>query len=383
MALMLAVAVAGGAGFGLGRFSARSPAESGVRSASGRLATAQPTPKAGEGDARATGAGAAESPEAKFRRLAARIHNPVTEREAASALAELAAHDPQRALALALAEPNLRRRVALRDAVLRGWAAHDPDAAAQSALAVREADRTTAVAAVLAGAVEHSPDGAVSLGVRLIASDSAHAADYGQALLTALAEAGEFGLATKFVAASPATPLRAEQMNAAFQTWAEHEPQAAAEAVNAIADPALREEAFRGMAVGWAAADPVGLANFAAGLPAGEGRAQALANALPRWVEQDPVAAASWLAQHDTSPDFDMGVIAVANQPGLLTDRPEMAMNLASSIADPPLRTNTLRTLALKWAEHDPASARHFVETSADFSPEERVSILAETGQKP
>lgn len=309
--------------------------------------------------------------------------SPATEREQAAALAELAAADPPRAMALALAEPNLRVRARLRNAVLRGWASHDPDAAAKCALGLREADRSDAISAVLSGAIGRSPPDAVRLGTQLCAQDSARAADYGGALISALAEVGEFQLATRFVAASAATPLRAEQMNTAFQLWAEHRPAEAAAAVNDIADPELQREAFHGMAVGWAAADPMALANYAVNLPAGDPRAQALANALPRWVEQDPVAAAQWLAQHDSSPDFDMGVVAVANQPALLADRPEMAMSLAASISDPPLRTNTLRTLVLKWAERDPAAARRFVASSPDFAPEERRAILAETNPTP
>jgi len=309
--------------------------------------------------------------------------SPADERAQAAALAELAATDPQRALALVRAEPNLAVRAGWRDAVLRGWATHDAAAAARYALSLRESERGAAIAAVLTGAVAQSPETAAQLGGRLSAEDAPRAPEYGQALVSALADAGEFRVAARFVAGTAATPLRAEQMNTAFQLWAEHRPAEAAAAVDELADPDLRREAFRGLAVGWAAADPAALANFAAALPPGESRAQALANAVPRWVEQDPVAAAQWLVQHDGSPDYDMGVLAVANQPALLAGRPETAMSLAASISDPPLRTNTLRTLALKWAEHDPAAARRFVAGSPDFSPEERNAILAETGPTP
>ncbi len=386
--VILGVALSAGAvGYFVGwRAGARTHTESsGTDSVTTQAGRGQASRVATAGESASDAAARTAEPWAtRWQRLAhTGANSPATEREKAAALTELTATDPRRALALALAEPNLSLRARFRDAVLRGWATHDPDAAAKWALTLHEADRSDAIAAVLAGAVAHAPDAAVQLAARLCAQDGVRAADYGQALIGGLADAGEFQLATRFVAASAATPLRAEQMNTAFQLWAEHRPEEAAAAVDAIADPDLRREAFRGMAVGWAAADPVGLANFAVNLPAGETRAQALANALPRWVEQDPVAAAGWLAQHDTNPDFDLGVVAVANQPALLSDRPEMAMSLAASISDPALRTNTLRTLVLNWAARDAAAARRFVASSSDFPPDERAAILAETAQTP
>lgn len=327
---------------------------------------------------------AAIDPEALWRRLSARHEpTPADEKAMAVALGALARRDPQRALSLALAEANLVRRALWRDTVLRAWAANDPESATQWALARREVDRVAAVTAVLHGAVARSPDEAAALGARLCTQDPAHAADYGGALIGALAEAGNFPVAVGFVAASTDTPLRIEQMNTAFQLWAQHQPGAAAAAVDAVADPRLRLEAFRGMAVGWATADPVSLANYAVNLPTGELRAQALSNALPRWVDQNPTAAAEWIGQHDGNADFDMGVVAVAQQPGLIADRPETAMGLAESITDPALRTNTLHNLALTWAQHDVAAARRFIESSTDFSDMERKVLLAEAVPSP
>jgi hypothetical protein len=309
-----------------------------------------------------------------------RPRTPAAERTLAENLEELAHRDPQSAMARALAENNRRLRAILRNAVLRGWAASDPRKAGEWAMALPDHARDEAAEAVLTGAVAN-PDAAIELARAFATQDSAHAADYGQVLIAALANAGEFKRATDFVAGNPTSPLRLEQMNSTFSVWAQHQPEQAAAAVNAITDPALREEAFRGMAIGWATADPAALAGFAVNLSPGEQRAQALANALPRWVEEDPVAASAWIAQHDSNADFDMGIIAIANMPQSLAERPEASLRLVESVADVPLRTNTLRTLALKWAERDPAAARRYVESSTGFSVEERTSLLNEIGQ--
>ena len=71
---------------------------------------------------------------ARWQHWSAAPRTPENEREMAAFLTELATRDHERALALALAEGNLRLREILCNAVLRGWAACSPDDASSWAL---------------------------------------------------------------------------------------------------------------------------------------------------------------------------------------------------------------------------------------------------------
>lgn len=317
-----------------------------------------------------------------YDRLCALPRTPEHERKLAALLAELAHRDPRQAMALALRQDNWAWRESLRDAVLRGWAEVDATDAADWARSLPERARSGAMTAVLTGAAA-DPAQAAAVASAACEADPVESANYGSALLNALAEHGAFAAAARFVAGRPASPLRLEQADTTFTLWAENRPDEAAAAAAAINDPELQKAALHGVAVGWSAADPVAAANYAAQLPPGEARAAMLANAIPRWVEQDPIAAAGWLETHGTGPDFDMGVVAVATLPRMVTQRPDVAVALAQTISDGPLRLNTLRTLTLRWAELDGAAATHFVQSSGVFSSAEQATILAEIQPKP
>lgn len=310
----------------------------------------------------------------------AKRRTPRTERAMATLLRELASRDHDRALQLALAEPNWKLRGELRSAVLRGWAEAAPGAAAAYALGLRADERAAAFAAVFAGAAGQ-PDEVVAVAGSVCKQDPDRAFDYTKALIATLGEEGHFDVTARFLAGRPASPQRLEEADNAFSLWAEHCPAEAAQAANAITDPELRAAAFRGAVVGWSQADPAALANYAATLPPGDGRSIAIANAVPRWVERDPVAAATWMVQRDPDPDFDMGVVAIATVPTLVTQRPELAVSLAQTIADAPLRAITVRNLVSQWAQGDSDAAAHYVETSSAFDEADRAAILGEIRQ--
>jgi hypothetical protein len=303
--------------------------------------------------------------------------SPRSERAQADLLVELASHDPQRALSIALAEHNLRVRAELRNAALRGWASTDAQAATEYALGLREDERRDAMAAVFAGAAADSP-AALRVAGEACDRDSARAFEYTQALVAKLGEVGQFATALQFLASRPAQPQRLEEADNAFAFWAAHQPADAAAAAEALADPDLRAAAFRGTVVGWSQADPAGLAEYATRLEPGESRSVALANAVPRWVEQDPTAAVNWINQHAGDADLDSGIAAVANLPGIVKNQPTVAIDLAKSISDAPLRENTLQNLVLRWAQSDAASAGQFVANSPLFSDGQRALVLAQ-----
>jgi hypothetical protein len=300
---------------------------------------------------------------------------PASEREMAACLEELAAHEPERALALALRENNFRLRQNLRSAVLRGWASTASEDAAAWSLALPEGDRLLAIEAVFGGAAQQ-PEEAAKLGARLCAQDPASAGDYGQFLITGLTEAGAYETAAQFAASDKSTHHSA-WLNTAFFHWSTHQPDQALAAFGKISDPELRGPAFQGMIMGWAMANPAAVAAYAVHLEPGENRSQALSQALPQWASRDPIAASEWMINHfDPSPDLDAGVAAVATMPNLVNTRPEVAVGWAESIAEPVMRANTLRMIGQQWAQRDAEAIRRFIASTPDLLATDRTALL-------
>ena len=311
----------------------------------------------------ARSASSADDLETRWKKLAAEAHTPASARACSDLLENLARTDPQRALALALAEGNWRLRDQLRDAALRGWGATAPDAAADWAMNNRLDVRMQCVSAVLTGAAENPRD-AVRVALRLCKADPEPAADYGHTLISALIDkTGDFSAAAAF-AAAVGTERRHMLLDSAYFQYARHQPEKALSALAAITDDTVRESARAGLFSGWADADAHQLAEYAQKLPVGEDRAQAFAAALPRWVERDPAAATEWIGQFDPAPDLDAGVATVATLPSLISHKPEIAMEWAGNITDQGQRLITKHAVFIQWAENDLAAARRFAEAS-------------------
>lgn len=313
--------------------------------------------------------------EDRWRELSARANTPARDRGLAALIELLAKTDPVQALALAKSESNWRLQGILRHAALRGWATVAPDAAADWALTVRLEDRRDAVAAVLSGSANNPPE-AVRVALRLCANDPSLAGDFGHAAIEALVQKGDFESAAKF-----GTEVGSEKypflLQSAFFQWAKNQPAQAMAALDKIPDPVQRSQAYGEVLAGWAKADAKSLAEYALNQPAGEARNLTLSQALPHWVEKDPTAAMDWMKQHDSGPDFDAGISALAHRQTLITQQPATAMTMAGNlISDPAIRTQTMRNVFRQWAETDPAAARRYL----DQTPEgpDRKTLLNE-----
>lgn len=313
---------------------------------------------------------------AHWRALRAQPLTPDTEARMRAELQALAATDPATALKLAQDSPTARQRELFRNSALQGWAARDPRAAGFWALEhVRYEERRLAVEAVAAGAVAR-PDDALRVFRDLVAADPVLACDHGNALATALAQAGQFETATEFAKTGPAAH-RAVWLSTVFRAWSAFQPEAALTALGHIPDPAAREEARGSLYAGWGSSDPAGLVAYAQTLPAGEHRLAALNDGLTQWVYRDPAAASAWMDKFDPSSDLDAGAAAIAVAPVLVEKKPEVAASWAESITDPELRANTLLDLLRLWAEHDAAGARNYATNSPSLRPETRALALS------
>jgi hypothetical protein len=289
-------------------------------------------------------------------------------------LEKMAAHDPTGALALAEKESNWRLRSLLRNAALRGWASVAPAEAASYAVALPERERTDAVAAVVLGA-SNQPEAASAAVATLCAQDPLRAEEYGRTLIEALSGVGAFETLVRFSTMDP-SGHRADWLNATFYQWAERQPAEARHALESLADPAARAEAFAGLAHGWALADPRELANYAVALPEGENRSLALRQALAQWFSHEPEAVANWTMRFDPGPDFDLSAAAVATLPKFAVQQPNLALGWAQSIVEPTLRESTLTTLAREWRERQPDGARRLIAETTGLSPSDRQVLF-------
>ena len=310
----------------------------------------------------------------QWQQLASARRTPDGEREMIAYLEDLATREPQRAMALALAEGNYRLNQNLRGAVLRGWASVSPDEAAAWALARPDGERQLSVEFVFAGAAR-LPELALKLATRLCANEPALAGDYGQYLIHGLTELGTYDAAARFAAENKNGGQDA-CLNLAYSEWAAHEPEQALAAFEKISNPQLRSFAFQGLIQGWVMANPATAAAYAERLAPGDERAQVINQALPQWACRDPLAASEWMLKHiEPGPELDAGAATVAAMPNLVNQRPEMAVNWAENIAEPALRANTLRVIGQQWAHRDPAAPRRFIENNPGLAPADRKAL--------
>jgi len=293
----------------------------------------------------------------------------------AAMLEKLAAMDPDRAMAMAKAEGNLKLRDSLLQAALHGWARSSPTNAANWALVLTDPSaREAALTSVFAGAQAVDPDAAVRVCQLACQQDPGNAVGYGSRLIDALCAAGNFDAAARLAGQGDGATQRSIWMAEAYSKWAELQPEPAAAAAAAITDADQRNEALHGVVGGWAMADPAGLASFLSQQPSGGDRGLMLGQALQSWVGQDPVAAANWINDHTSEfgPDLDQGVESVAT---LNTIKPDLAVGWAQSIDDDQLRSTALTDILRNWVLADFSAARNFFETTKDLQPADRQQI--------
>jgi hypothetical protein len=307
-----------------------------------------------------------------WQQISAEPGSPARAAALTAMLEKLAGADPERAMALARAEGNLKLRESLMQASLRGWARLSPTNAAAWALALPDANaRETALSSVFAGLVTADPAQALSLGKMLIQQHPDEAISYGSRLVDALCDAGNFEAAAQ-MAAGGNKEQRSFWLSGAYSRWAEFQPEQAAAAAAAITDPELRNQALHGIVGGWAEADPVALVQFVTKLPPETDRSSILSQALQYWVKHDAEAASKWINSHEPGPEMDEGVAAVAIMESV---KPDLAAGWADSIVNPNLRSETLVMVLRTWMTQDLSAARQYFDNTNDLLPDDRQQI--------
>lgn len=297
----------------------------------------------------------------RWNELQAQLPGAAREKAMADALRELAATDPDGALALAQQETNFRLRQDLLGAALQGWATINPGASVGWASThLFDAERRTAVEAIIDAGMARR-DETIQAVNALCERDAAMADDYGRMLIASLAKNSDFATAVSFATANTSSH-KDYWLGAALYSWSQYRPQEAAEALKTITDPAAYNEAIHGLILGWSSNDPVSLVKFAERLPAGPARQEAFNQALQNWVTHDPVAASVWLDAHEATPELDSGAVKLATSPYLVEKNLETALSWAKSVSDPQQRTIALVDVIQQWAQRDPVAARLYAE---------------------
>lgn len=320
---------------------------------------------------------AAESCEGRCFELLAQPSTPFRNHELIVAIEKLASRDPLRAIELARSEANPQFRRQLLESAFCGWGRVDADAAAEWIFSQpkNSIDVTAAVAATLKGAAEN-PDAAVSVARRLIQRDPDDARGFGDALIYALGENGNFQRAADF-AASGSDNSRAEWLASAYGNWANYQPQAAAQSAMQLENADMRCAAIDAVIPAWAQTDPKDLAEFARNyLPEGDQKTRALSDALISWAASNTADAANWINSIGPVPELDQGEAAIATQQNVMK-QPDVALQWAEVISDLNLRSRTITAIVETWALSDRAAAMSFLETSTDVLPEDRANLLS------
>lgn len=310
--------------------------------------------------------------EKKWNELLSQPGSPARNSELAAQLEKLGAVDPDRAMALAAAENNLKLREQLTQAALHGWARTSPTNATQWALNLPDATkREAAISTVFAGMVAADPDTAARMGSQIIQQNPDDAIGYGSRLIDALADAGDFQKAAQW-ASTGDSQTRSQWMAEAYSQWAEFQPEQAGQAAAAISDPAEKDLALHGIIGGWSQADPSGLVQFITQLPVGTDRDSLLSQSLERWAREDPVAASDWIIDTRPGPAMDQGIAAVATMPTL---SPSVAITWAENIASPQLRSETVANVLRNWLTTDLSTAENYFASTKDLLPDDRQQI--------
>jgi len=318
----------------------------------------------------------AESPETAFLRLLALPATAARNDALITELEKLAERNPLRAIELAQNELNQRLRKQLLEAAFRGWGKTDAQAAAAWILAQPEngLDHNDAIAAVLKGAVQN-PEIAIQLSQWLNQQNPNQSREYGDALIYALEQNGNYQRAADFAIAADGN-VRVELLSAAYGNWANYQPQNAAASALEIPDADARQSALDAVIAGWGQIDPNGLADFAMNnLSAGDQKTHALSDALVLWAGNNAVDAANWINQFGPAPEFDQGEAAIATQQDLMK-QPDIALRWAQSIIDSNLRSRTIAAIMDTWSLSDPSAVFGYLQTSTDLLPEDRASVF-------
>jgi hypothetical protein len=271
---------------------------------------------------------------------------------------KLTVKELQSALVLLAATPKSSESEALQTQLFMAWAALDPHAAWQAALAdPSDKNSERLLSSVARELAKTNPRAAIELAMSL-------------------------GMGSK----------RSSVLEGVFSEWCMVDVSAAMTYANAHPDLSVEWHAFCGGLTRIAKTDPLKAANLASSFKGEKECHFLLSTVMPYWVELDPSAALKW-AQSQTNPQLREDATAAAVGAWAALD-PAAALSFVQSIADGGIRSSAFKKAWGDWFQNDPDAAAtyaasikeenlletvnfHFVYSTEGLRPKERATLLA------
>jgi len=301
--------------------------------------------------------------------------NPSRSRLIRELLGQLAETEPMAALKIASQIESLRDSERARVSVLEVWGRNDPAAAitwANNALEGEPARaRSSQLSAIYRGYAANNPQAAFQQALAINDDNRLRNRLLGEVIETQI-ESGGIQAAKLAVdrLTDPDTQntLRRELVD----EWAEFDPTAAALYVVSLGEDAPSNLKTT-LVSEWAESDPAAAAAWLSSLSEDDpaiGRASA--SIIKEWTRYDLAASAEWLNSLPASPELDRAVISYTFRAA--EEDPGTAMTWAESIEDDRRRTWMMGRVASTWKEQDAESFKTYLDSS-ELTKEQREKL--------
>jgi len=290
-------------------------------------------------------------------------------------LGQLAETEPVAALELASQIESLRDSERARVAVLEVWGRKDPAAAiawANNALAGEPSrTRNSQLRAIYRGYAANNPAAAFQQALAITDNDRLknHLLEE---VITVQTESGGLQAAMLAVDLVADPEMQNSLRRELVDEWAEFDPQAAAAYVSTLGEDA--DSSIKSALVSrWAQSDPAAAAAWLSSLDVDDPAiARASSSIIREWTRYDLTASADWLNSLPASPELDRAVISYTFRAA--EEDPETAMSWAESIEDDRRRTWMMERVAITWKEQNAETFKSYLDKS-ELSAEQREKL--------
>ncbi|MFL2832811.1 MAG: hypothetical protein ACJ0BK_04280 [Coraliomargaritaceae bacterium] len=290
-------------------------------------------------------------------------------------LSQLAETEPVAALELASKIESLRDSERARVAVLEVWGRKAPAAAiawANNALAGEPSrTRNSQLMAIYRGYAANNPAAAFQQALAINDNNRLknHLLDQ---VIKVQIESGGLQAAKLAVDLVADPEMQRSLRRELVDEWAEFDPEAAAAYVATLGEDA--DSSIKSALVSeWAESDPAAAAAWLSSLDVDDPAiARASSSVIREWTRYDLAASADWLNSLPASPELDRAVISYTFRAA--EEDPETAMSWAQSIEDDRRRTWMMERVASAWKNQDAETFKSFLDKS-ELSSEQREKL--------
>jgi hypothetical protein len=301
-----------------------------------------------------------------------------------SLLRQLAQSAPQEALQLANQIGSHRDTERAKAAILEVWGKNDPIAAlmwAQTTLVNEPTNlRNSQMRAIFRGYAETNPQAAFQ-SAQAMKEDTRAAARLKTTLMEEVIEAqvrsGDLANAKLTIELLEDGDIKSRLLGELVNEWASFDPANAATYVNKLGEDATTRIKTT-LVSEWAESDPVAAAAWLNQLTEDDPAiARAASEIIREWTRYDLNASAEWLNSLPASPELDRAIASYTQRAA--QEDPATAMTWAESVSNDWMRSRLMENVAGNWKSEDPAGFEQYLESS-DFSVEEKEILKTTQG---